>query len=452
MLTETRIKRLFSEVRPLFNLTVPLVASGFVESSIGFFSTLFLAHLGKQELAAGALVAWVFATLMVVMWGTLSAVSALIARHYGEKDNVGVANILRNGLWLAILSSFPVMLLLWNLPLILPYLGQDKATVALATPYIHGLTWGVFPDFILTVLLHFLMGLGKTRTNLFFNLLWVPINIAANYSLMFGKWGLPALGIAGIGWGTTITFWIMTFLLGMYIFKSKLYKPYIDSLTFKLSFGSLKELLRMGLPLGAMFTIEIGFFMTVSLLMGFISQDALAANQIALQYLAQISVVTFAIAQAITIRIGHTIGAGEKEQARRGAYLGIMMAFLFMLIIAIVYWSVPDILIALDLDVYAEKNRKVVELARQFLAICAVFQILETARIATFGALRALKDTQYTMWVSIITFWVCALPLGYVWAVWLNWQGAGIWWAMVVSQIIGSAILLWRFHYKMLAA
>lgn len=448
MIKKIAVKKYSSEIKALFGLAVPLIASGFIENSIGFFSTLFLAHLGKQELAAGALVAWVFATLMVIMWGMLSAISTLVARHYGEQNNKAVAIVLRDGLWIATFATIPVMAILWNLAPLFAWFGQDPETVKLTEYYLHGLAWGVFPDFILTVLLHFYMGLGKTRVNLFFSMLWVPINIAANYVLMFGKWGFPAMGIAGIGWGTTATFWIMVLLLALYTVLNKNYRIYSIKNLPAMTAVSIKELLRVGMPMGAMFCIEIGFFMTVTLLMGAINQDALAANQIAMQYLAQLSIITFSIAQAITVRIGHVLGEGNILLAKRAGYLGVFLAFIFMSFVAVVYWIFPEQLIGIDLDVHAAKNQLVVELAKQFLAICALFQLFEAIRFAAFGALRGIKDTQFTMWVSIITFWLIALPLGYFFAVNMNWGGAGVWWAMVFSQTIGATILVRRFQNK----
>src|SRR5437870_137038 len=103
------------EMSFLLKLAVPLVISGIVSASMGFFSTIFLSHLGHQELAAGAIVIWLFATLMCVIWGTLSSVSVLVAQKNGEKDHLGVALVLRDGVILALLLSPPAILLLWNI-------------------------------------------------------------------------------------------------------------------------------------------------------------------------------------------------------------------------------------------------------------------------------------------------------------------------------------------------
>lgn len=279
-----QIKVLLSESKILFLLALPLIGSGVVENSLGFFSTLFLAHLSQEALAAGALVAWMFATLMVIMWGTLSAIATLVSHRHGAKDDIGVACVVRDSLILAIVATIPCMLLIWNLAPILLLVGQSPQMVALAQPYFHSLAWAIFPDLIFTVLLHFVMGLGHMRTNLVFILLWVPINIVLNYSLMFGKFGLPALGIAGIGWGMSISFWIVTILMAFYLLFNKHYRVYCQYLINNHQTSTLAELLRVGLPMGLMFCLEIAFFTCITLIIGTISSNALAANQITLQF------------------------------------------------------------------------------------------------------------------------------------------------------------------------
>src|SRR3990167_6736801 len=146
------------DIKLLLLLAIPLMLSGLTASSVGFFSNIFLAHLGHNLLAAGALVNWFFATLMVILWGILSAVSVLVANKSGAKDKKGIALVLRDGLWLAILFSIPGTLLVWYMAPLLLLLGQSPALVALAIPYLHGLAWGIVADFVGLVLIQFLVG------------------------------------------------------------------------------------------------------------------------------------------------------------------------------------------------------------------------------------------------------------------------------------------------------
>lgn len=451
MRPQTTIKTFLNESKILFLLALPLIGSGVVENSLGFFSTLFLAHLNQEALAAGALVVWIFGTLMVIMWGTLSAVATLISHRHGAKDVIGITSILRDSLLFATLAAIPCMLLIWNLAPILLLVGQSPHMVALAQPYFHALVWAIFPDLIFTVLLHFIVGLGHTRTNLAFILLWVPLNILLNYGFIFGKWGLPALGIAGIGWGMSISFWLITLILLLYLFINKNYRIYWQNLRHNSQPSTLNELLRIGLPMGFMFCIEVAFFTCITLIMGTLSNHALAANQIVMQFSGQFSVLNFCFAQAITVRMGHCLGANDPATAKYTGYSGMVMAFVFMILIGVIYWLFPEQLIHIDLDPHISQNQPVITIAKQLLLISAFFHICESIRITAFGALRALKDTHFTLLVSILTFWLIAIPLGYFLATQWHWEGKGLWWSMVLSQFIGATILVWRYRQRIKA-
>lgn len=437
------------DIQILLNLAIPLILGGLVESSIGFFSNIFLAHLGKQSLAAGGLVGWFFATLMVILWGTLTAVSVLVSRKHGEQNNKAVSLVLRDSLILAGLFVIPTFFLLRHLAPVFGWVGQGKDIVNLANAYLHGLAWGILPDFVGLVLMQFLIGLGHTRTSMFFTLIWVPINIISNYVLVFGKLGLPALGIAGIGWGMTFSYWLTAIGLLAYVLSRAEYRRYLSAMFNFSRLHYLKDILRVGVPIGGMFCIEIGFFFIVALIMAHFGSQVLAANQIVMQYLGMLTSVTFSIAGAITVRMGHTLGANEPAAAERAAMAGVLIAVCYTTLIAICSWLLPDYLIALDFKVADPNNAEVVHLARQFFAICAFFQLFEAVRIPLYGALRALQDTHFTFITSCISFWLIPLPIGYLLGVTLNWQGIGLWIGMVAGALAGALILCGRFKYKM---
>ena len=158
--------------------------------------------------------------------------------------------------------------------------------------------------------------------------------------------------------------------------------------------------------------------------------------------------VIFSIARAITVRMGHLLGAKEVDAARRTAYIGILIAASFMSVIAIFYWFFPSILISADFDVHDPKNAEIVQDIKKFFMISAVFQICEAMRISLFGALRALKDTHFTLLISIISFWCIALPLGYLLATYYKCGGMGLWYGMVIGASSSTLLLYWRFKSK----
>lgn len=430
---------------PLARLALPLVATGLLQSSVFFFETLFLARLGPHILAAGALVSWLFSTLIVVLYGILSAINILIAHQAGADNHQGIARIMRDGFWLAAMMVIPAFLLCWNMAPVFLLFGQDPDVILLSQAYLRSLAWGILPEFLTIAFLELIIGLGHAHLMLTFSLLSVSCNILFSYLLIFGKFGLPALGIAGAGWGISISYWITFLLLSLYLLTNKAYKPYFRCLWTFSKQHHIWELLKVGTPMGLMYCVEVGFFFVLTLIMGVRGSYVLAANQVAMQYLSTVISVNFSIAQAITIHMGHLLGAEARQSAQQAAYAGMSLSFLLMLMVALIYWFFPLNLIAIDFNIHKPENRSMIVLATEFLALCALFQMLEALRISLFGALRSLKDTHFTLLISMLGFWGISLPSGYGLLKYLNLGAAGLWWGMILGSIASIVLLFWRF-------
>lgn len=441
----TAIKR---DLYPLIRLAFPLVLTGMVGASIGFFQTVFLAHLNHEAMAAGALVSWLFGVFVVIIFGTLSSINVLISHKHGAKDVRGISRVTRDGLFLALLLSIPAVFLFWNMAPIFLFFGQNQSVVMLAEPYLHALTWGLLPTFIVVALTEFIIGLGHGRIVMIFTTLSVLLALFFSFALIFGKFGLPALGIAGAGWGTTISYWIMVFVLSTYLLANKRYQLYLKHVLKIDKPFYIWELLKVGLPMGIMYCFEVGFFFALTLMMGSLSPQLLAANQIALQYMGTLMGVIFSVAQAVTVRMGHLIGANEITAAKRTTYAGLSISLFFMSFFAVIYWLWPSVLISIDFDVNSPENALIVSYTKQLFVISAVFQLLEASRITLFGALRALKDTNFTLVSSIISFWGIALPVGYLLATRFYFGGPGLWSGMAIGAGFSMSLLFWRFNSK----
>lgn len=436
------------DVYPLVRLAIPLALTGMIQSAVWFFETLFLARLGSQTLAAGALVSWFFGTLAVILFGILSSINVLVAHKHGSNDHDGVALVAKDGLWLAILITIPAIALLWNMSPVFLLFGQPASVVALAKSYLHPLAWGILANFIMIACLEVIMGVGHARVILVFSILSVSLNIFCSFILIFGKFGFPALGIAGAGWGMTISYWISAIVLIIFIISQQSYRNYFRYV-FKIQKPLfIMELLQVGVPMGLMYCVEVAFFFALTLLMGLLGSQMQAANQVALQYLGLLMSMMFSIAQAITVRMGHLLGAKQSNSAERAAYLGICIAVSFAGLVAIFFWTFPGALISIDFDIRDPNNFEIVSDIKKFLAISAVFQIVEATRIAFFGSLRGLKDTKFTLLTSILSFWCIAIPLGYALAIYLKVGGVGFWWGMVLGASFSVLLLFIRFRSK----
>jgi MATE family multidrug resistance protein len=439
------------ELKIMWLLTLPLILTGIVESSVRFTAMFFLAHLGPADLAAGSLVTWFFATLMIILWGVFMGVSVLVSHHDGAKQPEKAALVLRDGLYLSVILVIPSSILIWHLSPILILLGQNPATVKLAIPYMHALAWSPLPDFLSLCLLQFIIGLGHTKTNLIVTLCWVPVNILCNFIFIFGKFGFPQLGMAGLGWGTTVSYAFCVLVLVLYLLLDKRYRPYLGVFKKWSKSVYLTELFKIGLPIGLMWFVEVSFFFSLALIMGRYGLTVLDANQIAIQYVGFFVSISFAASQAITVRLGYQIGAQQFTHAKRVLYTGMIISVCCTLIPISFYWLAPQSLVNFDFSDAKNHLTALYQLITPIFAVAALFQLLEAVRLSLFGALRALKDTQFTLFTSFIAFWCISIPLGALLANQFHAGPIGYWEAMTFASACNIILLAIRYRHKIAA-
>lgn len=215
-----------NDLSPLLKLAIPLTLTGIVGASTGFFQTLFLAKLGTEILAAGALVSWFYGTFAVILFGTLGSINILVSHKQGAGDQDGISLVVRDGLLLSVLMTIPAFILFWNMSPIFHLFGQNASVVLLAESYLHAMSWGLLPTFITIAIFEFLIGLGHTRVIMCFTAFNVSLIIFFSYAFIFGAFGFPALGIAGAGWGMTISYSIIAIVTSLFVLLHNDYKQY----------------------------------------------------------------------------------------------------------------------------------------------------------------------------------------------------------------------------------
>jgi MATE family multidrug resistance protein len=316
-----------------------------------------------------------------------------------------------------------------------------------ATAYLDAIRWGILPFLGFVALRSFVEGLSRPLPVTVIAFVGVVINIGANELLMFGRWGLPALGLAGTGWASTIVFSVMFALLALFVHRTD---PFAEHGVFtrirEPDRTYLGELVRIGAPMGASRGVESSLFTITTVMMGTLGTTALAAHQVALQCAAFAFMVPLGIGMAGTVRVGQTAGAQDEAGARRAGGVAMGLATLFMVGTAVLFWTLPQPLVGLYLDLSDPGNAEVVALAVQLLGVAAVFQLFDGLQVAAHGALQGLKDTRVPMGIAMVTYWGIGLTTGYLWGVWGGGGPEALWWGLVVGLAAAAVLLVVRFH------
>jgi MATE family multidrug resistance protein len=437
------------EIRATVALAAPVVATQLAQISMGFVDTIMVGHLSSDALAGIALGNSIFFTTVVIAMGVVMAVGPMVSQAFGAGDETALARSVRQGLWLAAALTVPCMLIVRHAGVFLSWMGQDPATVELSQSYLRAISWGAFPFLGFVALRSFIEGVSRPRPATVISFLAVGLNVGANYVLMYGKLGFPALGLVGTGWASTVVFWFMMIALVVVAQSSRTFASYgVFSHIRRPDPHYLREIFRIGWPIGVSYGIESGLFMVTALFMGLLGTVALAAHQVAIQCAAFTFMVPLGIGIATSVRVGQAAGRRDARGVRNAGSVGISLAAAFMFFAAVVFWTLPRQIVGLYLDLGDPANTDVISLATSLLAVAAVFQIFDGVQVSAAGALRGLKDTRRPMIIGLVSYWLVGLSTGYVLGFTLDGGPTGLWWGLVVGLVAAAVLLSVRFQAR----
>ena len=430
------------EAPALLRLAGPLIVNNLSIAGMQFADAVMAGRLGAESLAAVAVGAsvWFFGFAMCL--GVMMAISPIAARHFGAGNSELIGRYTRQGIYLGV--GFGIVLIVLAHMTVQPVLGRigiDEGFRELTVGYVLAIVPGAPAIFAFLALRFTTEGIGYTRPIMYTSLFSLVCNVFLNYVLMFGHFGAPAMGAVGCGLASAITMWVIAIILVIYVIVNKRYRPLrIFSRVAPLRPAVLKEIIVLGVPIAITITAEAGLFNAVSILMGTRGAAVAAAHQVAINFAATMFMIPLALSSAITVRVGHAIGAGNARAARYSGALGILMCAIFMTC------SATFLLIFRDAVVNLYTNDvSVTSIAISLLLMAAVFQVADGMQIGAAGALRGFKDTRMPMAINIVAYWVFAFPLAYLAAVTYRLPPSYVWGGFVIGLSIAAVLLTWRY-------
>jgi MATE family multidrug resistance protein len=436
------------EGRALFALSVPIVLTNIGQVAIQTTDVVMIGWLGPEALAASVLGVNVMFVLLLFGIGVVAATGPMIAQDLGRRRHAvrEPRRTVRQGLWVALLLGVLAWLLLWNIAPLLHLFGQDPELIAAAEPFVRAAMWGLVPGLWFVVLRNFIASLERPRAAMVIMLIGVVFNAVAAYGLIFGRLGMPALGLQGAGIAATLTNgFLFVGLLGYVLIERRFRRYRILGRVWRPDWARLGEIFRIGLPIGATLVMEVGLFATAGFLVGLIGTAQLAAHQIALQCASVAFMVPLGLAQAATVRVGLAAGAGDARGVWRAGIAALAIGGLFMLATATLMWTAPHSIVGLFIDARDPANAPVVQAAVTFLAVAALFQIFDGGQVIGAGALRGLKDTRWPMAIAALAYWVVGIGLATGLGFAAGWGGLGIWLGLAGSLAVAAFLMVARF-------
>ena len=431
------------EMRRLTAIAVPVALSQLAIMSMGFVDLVMVGRVSVEAFAAVSLAnPWQYATLLFAN-GFLMALDPIVSQAHGARDGDRAGRALQQGLVLALLMS-PWVILAWTqTEEVLLALGQEARLAHEAERFL--LVQIPSVPFFLTyaALRQYLQGREIVRPVLWVVLIGNVVNALANWVLVFGKLGVPALGLVGSGLATSLTR-IAMFGAGVgLVVAFRLHEgAWVPWSRAAFAPAGLRALLAIGFPISLQMSLEMWAFAASNLIAGRLGAEAVAAHGMVMNLASITFMVPLGIAQGTAVRVGNLIGAGELAQSQRAAWLGIAMGAGFMTLSAVGFVVGRDVLPRLYTPEAA-----MIAAAAAILPIAGAFQVFDGTQSVASGVLRAMGRPGPAAVFNLVGYWVLALPLGAWLALGRGAGLVGLWWGLCAGLVvvaIGLVLWIWR--------
>ena len=436
------------EAGALTALALPMIAGNIAWAGIAATDLLLLGRLGAGAVASGALAINLFNALLIFGMGLVTAAAPLIATERGRRRHSvrDVRRTVHQTLRAAALFVLPAWALLWESRSILLLMGQDAELAAQAGELMRGLQWALLPFLGFTTLRNFISALERPVWGLIIMVCAIPFNVLVGWTLIFGHFGFPALGIFGAGIASSLSSsFLFIGLLAVILIDRRFRRYRLLGRFWTRDRERHRAVWALGLPIAITLGLETTVFNASAFLMGLIDRDSLAAHAVAIQIAALVFMVPMGIGQAATVRVGLAYGKGDLAGVGRAGWLALAIGTGFALIAAAMLIAFPRFLISAFLDLADPANWRTATLAVSFLGVAAMFQLVDAAQAVGAGVLRGIRDTRVPMIFALIGYWVIGIGVGVVLAFPLGLQGLGIWMGLASGLGVVALLLVARW-------
>ncbi|MBG6142022.1 MATE family multidrug resistance protein [Labrenzia sp. EL_142] len=435
-----------SDILPTLSLGMPLAGAQLAQMAINTTDVLMIGRLGAVELAASVLAFNFYMLLWFFGMGILQAVIPFAARALGQRKPRELRRAVRMGFWVAVLFCIPVWLVLFFIESILLLMGQKQELAELAGTYMRVLQWTMLPALLIMAIRGFLTVMERTQVVLWATIAGAIINAILDYLLIFGEFGFPRLELVGAGiasvFSATTTF---LFLLVYSLWHPRLRRYNLLGRIWRSDWPVFFQIVRMGAPIGLTIVAEGSLFTASAIMIGWLGTIPLAAHGIALQIASITFMVPVGLSMAAMTRVSLAAGRDDHQGIGRAGWTSLGVTMIFMGIFAVLFWTIPEKLVGLYLDLDDPQAMEVLTYGVSFLLVAALFQLADGAQIIGVNNLRGLGDTTIPLLYALFGYWVVGISLSLGLGFLAGWGGVGVW--VGLAGGLASVALLANYRF-----
>jgi MATE family multidrug resistance protein len=414
---------------------------------MGVIDTIMVGPLGPEAIAAAGVGNSLHMAFAIFGMGLLLGLDTLVSQAFGARQITECRRWLVHGVALALLLTPPLMLICWGVYVAIPSLGFHPDVQPLLEGYYGVLIWSSPLLLLYAAFRRYLQGMHLVKAVMFALVSANVVNAGANWALIYGNLGLPAMGVVGAAWATIISrFYMAAALLSAIVFYDRWRWSDVPSLAGRLHRAWFRRLLQLGFPAASTVALEVGVFASATALAGQLDPISAASHQIALNIAALSFMVPLGLGSAGAVRVGHAVGAGDSPRAAAAGWTAILLAMIVMVAAAATFLLIPRTLIGIF-----TRDEAVLALGSTLLFVAAVFQLFDGLQGVTTGVLRGVADTRTPMITNLLAHWFFGLPVGYTLCFVIGMGVIGLWIGLSTGLIIAGIVLLYVWHRRIRA-
>ncbi|MFJ9446267.1 MATE family efflux transporter [Kitasatospora sp. NPDC101235] len=457
-----QLATLARDSRALAALAVPLALTQLAQVALTTTDTIMMGVLGTEALAAGGLALVIFNQLRTMGVGLVTSVGNQVAaaaaraeRAQGSKDeNTGdddVRGLVRAAMAAATLAGLAGAVLMVLIGQAATWLGQDAAVAHRAQGMLAALAPGLLPCLWFQAIRQFTVGMRRPQALLQITIASVAVNAGLNWMFIHGTWGLPKLGLTGIGVATSSVHLLSFLALYGSARRDPQLAPLLSLDFWRADAATVRRLLGLGAPIAATYGSEAGFFSVTALLAGSFGAAALAAHTAVNQLIYIVFQVAVGLSHAASINVSRELALGEYAAARRIKNTALACGAVATTLVGIAYLVVPDLVLRPYFDPGSAADQQGLEIATGLLAVVAVLQFFDCAQNIGVGLLRGLDDTRSGFRITLIGYWLVGLPAAWLLAYPLGGETRGLWLGLLIGLATTAVLLLRRYGLALTA-
>ncbi len=429
-------------------IAFPVILSFAGQQFVQIMDTIMVGRLGAVELSAVSLSSAIILNVTMIGLGIAMGLTPLVGIHHARNEKRQSSVLFKNSMLLNMLVSLALCGILIIINPMLRYCGQPSSVLEIMDGYYYCVTLSLIPYMFFLTLKQFLEGLGNTFYSMLITIGCNILNIILNFGFIYGYMGFPEMGVTGAGLATLISRIMMPLVFMLIILLKKEYKRYLvlhytdgdNKQSSVISLARIKEIFIVGYPIATQMTLEVFSLTFMTIMMGWLGEKTLAANQIAQTMMGFSFMIANGIAAASTILVSHDYGRRDLDSIKNHTFSGIHLGMAIMFFFALLYAFGGEMLAHIF-----SNDSDVIAIASKLFIVVALFEIFDGIQVTALGALRGLTEVKRPMYYALICYILVEIPVGYILGFKLGLGANGIIGGFMAGVILAMILFLLRF-------